>query len=79
MSELQYKGYVIIAHPEQLVENNEWTVEILIEKTRGGSVSDKPFSESNTFQSKEKATERCFNFGKQIIDGQVKNCSVDDL
>ncbi len=79
MSELQYKGYVINARPEQLAKNNEWTVEGYIEKHRGGIVLDKPFSDLKTFPSKEEATERCFNFGKQIIDGQVKNCSVDDL
>lgn len=69
MSEIQYKGYTINANPEQLTETNRWTVNISIEKHHGGRVTDKPFSASNTFTSKEEAIEHCLNFGKQIIDG----------
>lgn len=79
MSEIQYNGYTIRPHPEQLVKNGKWTVNISIEKHRSGSVSNRQFSASNTFPTKEEATEHCLNFEKQVIAGQVKNCSVDDL
>ena len=69
MSQIQYKGYTINANPEQLTETNRWTVNISIEKHHGDRVTDKPFSASNTFASKEEAIEHCLNFGKQIIDG----------
>lgn len=79
MNEIQYKGYAIRPHPEQLVKNGKWTVNISVAKHRSDSVSNRRFSASNTFPTKEEATAHCFSFGKQIVDGQIKNCSVDDL
>jgi hypothetical protein len=79
MTELPYKGYIIEALPEQLLENKKWTININIWKHRGGNISQKPFSAPNTFVTKEEAIESCFNFGKQIIDGQIENCTVVDL
>jgi hypothetical protein len=72
MNEKIYRGYVIEAKPEQLVENKQWTTDITIWKHSGGKSTDKPYSASNTFNTKEEAIEHCFNFGKQIIDKMEK-------
>lgn len=79
MSELSYKGYIIEARPERLLENRQWSINIPIYKYRGSRLSEKPFVGSKTFQSEEEAIEHCFHFGKQIIDGQIENCKIDDL
>jgi hypothetical protein len=79
MNEIKYNGYTIIAIPEQLIENNQWTVNIAIQKHHGEGTTGKPFSASNTFATKKEAIEHCLNFGKQIIDGDVINCTVHDL
>ena len=80
MNELSYKGYVIEACPRQLL-NDKWTIEITIWKHLGSRSLDKNFEDSNTFAfaKEEEAIEHCFNFGKQIIDGQIENCTVVDL
>ncbi len=79
MNELPYKGYVIEALPEQLLDDDKCTINISIWKHRGSSSSQKEFLDSNTFAKEEEAIEQCFNFGKQIIDGQIENCTVVDL
>jgi hypothetical protein len=68
MNELFYKGYIIEARPEKLVESGRWTTNIVIYKQQGGGLSDELFVAPNTFQTEEEATEHCFNCGKQIID-----------
>jgi hypothetical protein len=44
MKEIQLNGYIIIAHPQQLVNNGQWAVNISIEKRRAGSVTNRQFS-----------------------------------
>lgn len=79
MEKLIYKGYEINAAPYQLAENNRWTINIHIWKKRGYEAVERPFSAGNTYETKEEAIQHCLNYGKQIIDGQVEGCSVDDL
>jgi hypothetical protein len=74
-----YKGYEIEAVPQQLVDSGEWTVEIAIVHDRKGNRTYRKFSAGNRCTSKEGAVQHCFDFGKQIIDGKVKDCSVTDL
>ena len=79
MNELHYEGYVIEALPKQLVDDDMWTIKINIWKHRGEKVTQKAFFAKNTFSDKDQAIAHCFDFGKQIIDGQIESCTVDDL
>ena len=79
MKGLYYNGYVIAAAPYQLTEDKKWAVNIIIWKDRGGSITQKQFSASNTFIDKEEAIQQCYNFGKQIIDGVLKYLTGGDL
>ncbi len=83
-----YKGYEIRATPLQLPESGEWTLDIEIvrrpqpskhRRKTGDAVNLRPFSARNKFRTQEKAIARCFAFGKRIIDGKVKSCTVRDL
>ena len=76
---LQYKGYEIRATPLQLPESREWTLDIEIVRRPGDAVNLRPFSARNKFRTQEEAIARCFAFGKRIIDGKVKSCTVRDL
>ncbi len=76
---LQYKGYEIRATPLQLAESREWTISIEIVRASGGAVNVRPFSAQDKFQTQEEAIACCFAFGKRIIDGKVKDCTVLDL
>lgn len=79
MESLKYKGYEIRAAPYQLADSGEWTVDILIVRDTGPEITHKKFGAGNRYKTKEEAVQHCFNFGKQIIDGKVKDCSVADL
>jgi len=79
MNEISYKGYVIEATSQQLLHDKKWTININIWKHRGDRSIQRQFSTLNTFKNKEEAIKHCFNFGKQIIDGQIENCTVTDL
>ncbi len=79
MGKIKYKGYEIEARPYQLAESGEWKIEIHILHHRGSEIREKPFYTRSRFKTENEAIQHCFNFGKQIIDGQIVNCSVDDL
>jgi hypothetical protein len=79
MTEMDYKGYIIEATPFQVRDENKCTCGVVIFKYRANSVSERPFSSSTTFSSQQEAITQCLNFGKLIIDGKIKNCTVDDL
>lgn len=79
MDRTSYKGYEIKAVPYQLADSEEWTVNIVILKHRGGQVASREFSASNTFKSRDEAVKHCFAFGGQIIDGKSENSTVADL
>ena len=79
MVEISYKGYLIEADPHQLAESGEWTIFVSIYRHRGSRTTEKPFYDEKRFKTKEEAIQYCFYFARQIIDGKVKNCTVDDL
>jgi hypothetical protein len=76
-----YKGFLITPGPFQLAESGRWTLEISITKHRDeiGETRIIKFSASNTFGTKKEAIQHCLYFGKQIIDGELENLTVDDL
>ena len=79
MDTLSYKDYEIHAAPYQLAGTGEWTVNIHIFHARGDEIRSRQFSAGNCFKTREEAVAHCFNFGRQIIDGNSKNCTIDDL
>ncbi|MFH1416105.1 MAG: helix-turn-helix domain-containing protein [Elusimicrobiota bacterium] len=76
---IRYKDFEIVAVPYQLADSKEWTLNIRIRKFYDNKLISRNFSGSNTFKSKDEAKKHCYNFGKQVIDGEVKNCTVEDM
>lgn len=79
-AEVLYNRYVIKPEPIELQESGFWTINLSIERHTGEAVHARKFyGTKQPCKNKEEAIKRCFAYGKQIIDGQVTNCSVQDL
>jgi hypothetical protein len=79
MDVVAYKEFEIKASPYQLAESGDWTLNIYITHHRGGETLEKNFSAATTFKTRDEAIQHCLNFGKQIIDGRVPDCTLADL
>lgn len=79
MTSVSYKGYLIQAAPYQLADSGEFTINIDILRDSGGTINIRNFSTANTFKTEGEAIQQCFEFGRLIIDGKVKNCTITDL
>lgn len=75
MKPKSYKGFAIAVRPYQLHDTGQWTVDIEISR-KGRTRS---FSTTEHFATEAEAVTRSFDFGRKIIDGQVPECSVDNL
>ncbi len=73
-----YKDYEVHA-ASLLLPSGEWNLEVHITAQRGDKIQTKPFTGSDTFFSEVEAIRHCLDFGKRIIDGEVEDCSVEDL
>ncbi len=78
MTEISYKGYVIRPAPFPLADGR-WNHEVYVVRDRGYELVERKFFSATSFATREEAIAHCIAFGKQIIDGTVPNCSVDDL
>lgn len=74
-----YKGFEIQAVPLESPDSGKWQINIQIVRHRADGVRSRNFSAGNSYSTREEAVKHCFQFGKQIIDGQSPNCSVSDL
>jgi hypothetical protein len=70
-----YKGFTITARTFQIRGSGRWTLDLLI----GRHTDLRAFSGPRTYPTEESANTGCCEFGQRIIDGRVRNCSVDDL
>ena len=75
MEPIQYKGFDIYPQSFQLRDTEKWTIEVTVMKRNVA----KGFSASNTFDTEEEALKHASEFGRQIIDGKISSCSIDDL
>ena len=73
---LEYGGFIILAVPYQLGDDNRWTLNIWIEIHTGDRVVSRPFSTLDTFETREEAVSHGFQFGRRIIDGSEPGLSV---
>ncbi len=62
-----------------LLPSGEWSLEVHITVQRGDEIRIKPFTGSATFFSEVESIRHGLDFGKRIIDGEVEDCSVEDL
>jgi hypothetical protein len=75
LNPVSYKGPPITARTFQIRGSGRWTLDLLIGRHR----SLRAFSGPRTYLTEESAIMGCCELGQRIIDGRVRNCSVDDL
>jgi hypothetical protein len=75
MRPASYKGFAVTVRTFQLRGSGRWTLDLLIGR-HGGL---RAFSGPATYSTEEAAIVGCWRFAQRIIDGQVPDCSVDDL
>jgi hypothetical protein len=79
MNSAPYKGYLIRAAPYRLADSGEFTININIWNDTGDAFNIRNFGAGNTFKTEQEAIHHCIEFGRQIIDGKIENCTVSDL
>lgn len=72
---ISYRGFAIISRTFQIRGSGRWTQDFTIRGRNGLRV----FSGTHTFATEEAAILGCSALGRQIIDGEVKDCTVMDL
>jgi hypothetical protein len=72
---LPYKGYSITPRTFQLRGSGRWTLDLLIARNR----RFRAFSAPITYPTELSANAGCFDLGRRIIDGALRDCSVADL
>lgn len=79
MTILLYKDYEIDAIAEQLADSAGWRSLVNIYAHMGDRNTDKPFETPEIHETQEEAIRFGLNFGKQIIDGELKGYSIEDF
>ena len=79
MVDFSYKNYRIESQPHRLQTPDRWTLDVTIYCDTPSGVKYRSFSASSTYATREAAVEAGLQFGKNIIEGRVPNCSVEDL
>ena len=67
MDRISYKGYDISPAPQELAEG-EWTLEVYVSSQESGRSRVIKFFTSNTFPSKERAIQHCYDLARRTID-----------
>jgi len=76
MNETTYKDFTIKATPFKL-HDGKWSTWITVHPDNGPK--SRNFNTGDTFPTEEEAIEFCLQYGRDIIDGKVEGCSVEDL
>jgi hypothetical protein len=76
---LCYHGFEIEPGSQQLSETGYWTLRVFITRYEDNRIRVREFLANNEYRSGEEAVKHCLLFGKRIIDGHIRNCSVEDL
>jgi hypothetical protein len=75
MESVQYEGFLVTPKTYQLANDGRWALAIDIMK--GNEL--RPYSTSNTFETRDEAIRACIQFGQAVIDGRVPGLSTLDL
>ena len=78
MRPVPYKGFAIEVRTFQVRGSGRWTLDLLIGRIGKGR-SLRAFTGPDTFPTEQAAAAACWDFGRKIIDGKVRDYSVDDL
>jgi hypothetical protein len=72
-----YKDFLIWAITYTLAESGEWRGKVNIMRKDGNKI--RPFLLESTFKTEEDAIRHSLECGKQIIDGKIPACHLEDI
>ena len=75
MTPQSYKGFEITVRSYQIRGSGRWTLDLLI--SHAGT--RRAFSGATTFPNEAMASSGCLDYGRRIIDGKVRDCSVEEM
>ena len=75
MQKIRYKGFEIEAKPYKSDNSDEWRIDLIISK----NLAPREFYPKDILKTEEEAVKFCFDLGVRIIDGEIEDCSVEDL
>jgi hypothetical protein len=70
-----YKGFTITPRTFQIRGSGRWTLDLSIHASYGLRVFTGPL----TYATEQAAITGCCNHGRRIIDGRIRDCSVEGL
>lgn len=72
----RYKGYEIIADPQEKPGTGQWVPIGIIRKETVDRTLDKSFSEEKYYNTREEAEEECMRYGKELIETEIKGMGL---
>ena len=74
---LTYEGFTVSAKIEPAEDTDLWAAVLTITRGEGSDTESWIVSAGDTYGSKEEAKRRCFDFAREMIDREMKGCSLD--
>ena len=75
---IHYKGFEVVPRTIQL-EGGDWRAEVVLERHRPDGVRRRTFPAQGTYEHESDAREAALEMGRQVLDGEVPESSVEDL
>ena len=72
-----YGGYTIEAKPAREGGSGSWSAVLTISRGSGKDKESWLVSASDIYESREEAVTSCFAFARELIDKEMKGCSLD--
>lgn len=74
---MTYEGFTISAKIEPAEETDLWSAVLTITRGQGKDTESWIVSAGDTYASEEEAARRCFDFARELIDREMKGCTID--
>jgi len=74
---ITYEGYTATARLEPKEDSSLWSAVLTISRGEGSDEASWIISAGDTYSSREEAAQRCFDFAREVIDREMKECSLD--
>ena len=74
---IMHEGYRITAEPRQEEGGGMWSAVLTISRGEGEEREAWLLSAGDQYSSRREALQRCFDFAREVIDREMKGCSLD--
>ena len=74
---MTHGGYTVTAEPRPVEDGGTWSAIITISRGSGEDRESWLLSAGDTYESRETAIRRCFDFAREVIDREMKGCGLD--